>query len=304
MKKTIFFMLVFGILVCTGLHNYAVEAANDTQILAELKEDSSNIVFDDKTNSSPEPEGIQDAKKVNGKNVESNTQDITNAITKQADFVFTYIPNQIYKVYCQAERLTDIQLQPGEEVLFVGAGDTARWMIDTEVSGSGYSRQTHIYIKPLKSGISTNFIINTDRHTYHLEVYATSWYTPIINWTYPQEEKAALLKLREQQMMKDKEIIPLGEGNLSPASLNFNYKITGRHYKWEPEMVFDDGLKTYIKMPQSMATDEAPALFIKDGKNLYLVNYRVKNNFYIVDRLFDVAELRVGKKSIEIRKTK
>ena len=43
---------------------------------------------------------------------------------------------------------------------------------------------------------------------------------------------------------------------------------------------------------------EAPPLFITDGDDKIgkLVNYRVKGEFYIVDRLFDFAELRLGEK--------
>ena len=40
---------------------------------------------------------------------------------------------------------------------------------------------------------------------------------------------------------------------------------------------------------------EAPPLFVM-GRNgdAQLVNYRVKGDWYIVDRLFDKAELRIG----------
>ena len=59
----------------------------------------------------------------------------------------------------------------------------------------------------------------------------------------------------------------------------------------------DDGRKTFIQFPATLRTTEAPALFIRsaEGKT-QLVNYRVKGNYYIVDRLFDLAELRVGEK--------
>jgi hypothetical protein len=58
---------------------------------------------------------------------------------------------------------------------------------------------------------------------------------------------------------------------------------------------FDDGSKVYIEMPGGIAQGEAPPLFVigpeGDGQ---LVNYRVKQNYYIVDRLFAAAELRMG----------
>jgi type IV secretion system protein VirB9 len=48
-------------------------------------------------------------------------------------------------------------------------------------------------------------------------------------------------------------------------------------------------------MPSGIAEGEAPPLFVigpeGDGQ---LVNYRVRQNYYIVDRLFAAAELRMG----------
>jgi len=45
-----------------------------------------------------------------------------------------------------------------------------------------------------------------------------------------------------------------------------------------------------------LAEGDAPPLFVRGqhGSN-DLVNYRVRDNYYIVDHLFAVAELRLGK---------
>jgi type IV secretion system protein VirB9 len=58
---------------------------------------------------------------------------------------------------------------------------------------------------------------------------------------------------------------------------------------------FDDGSKVYIEFPGRIDQGEAPPLFVvgPDGDN-QLVNYRVRRNYYIVDRLFAAAELRLG----------
>ena len=45
-----------------------------------------------------------------------------------------------------------------------------------------------------------------------------------------------------------------------------------------------------------------PVLYVKDGKELLIVNYRIKNNFMVVDRLFDNAELRLGNNVIKIKR--
>ncbi len=58
---------------------------------------------------------------------------------------------------------------------------------------------------------------------------------------------------------------------------------------------FDDSTKVYIEFPRRLDQGEAPPLFVvgADG-GAQLVNYRVRGNYYIVDRLFAAAELRLG----------
>ncbi|NDC60109.1 MAG: P-type conjugative transfer protein TrbG, partial [Alphaproteobacteria bacterium] len=64
---------------------------------------------------------------------------------------------------------------------------------------------------------------------------------------------------------------------------------------WTPVRVFDDGLKTWIEFPADIAASDMPPLFVRTGEGAELVNYRVQRNRYIVDRVFDVAELRLGR---------
>jgi P-type conjugative transfer protein TrbG len=77
--------------------------------------------------------------------------------------------------------------------------------------------------------------------------------------------------------------------------LRFRYAIEGDNPPWRPVSAFDDGFKVYIEMPAGIAQGEAPPLFVigpeGDGQ---LANYRVRQNYYIVDRLFAAAELRMG----------
>ena len=85
-------------------------------------------------------------------------------------------------------------------------------------------------------------------------------------------------------------------------ALNFNYvvKVEKGEPTWAPVQVFDDGRRTFIRFPEAMLVREAPALFVLRNKETQLVNYRVKNDFYVVDRLIDSAELRVGQQDQEI----
>jgi len=252
---------------------------------------------------SPDPK-TSDVKQTVTVNTVANTQDVTTAVTGQADFVYTYVPNRVYKIYCMETRITEIQLQAGEANVKVDGADSVQWLIDQVESGSGNAKQVHINLKPIKPNISTNLYIYTDRHVYHLEAYAGDFYTPIIAWTYPQEDQLVLLRQQEQQQQLENETIPLGQDQVPLASLCFNYQISGGNYPWKPVLVFDDGSKTYFQMPAAMQASEAPALFVKDGKTLALVNYRLKNNFFIVDRLGECFELHAGKAVVKIKRQK
>lgn len=242
---------------------------------------------------------IASVKRTLQESIADSTQDATQAAYSEADTTFFYSPGSLYKIYTKEGFVTDIQLQPGEEIQYVGGGDTVRWVIDQAQSGSGNNKTWHIYLKPMKNGLATNFIINTDKHSYQLQVEATDWYTPIVKWTYPQEEKTAFYRAQTVARKYEEENL----GAISLESLNFNYKITnGESCDWTPTEIFDDGTKTYIRMPEVMSKSNAPVLFVKDGKNLALVNYRLKNGMYVVDRLFKEAELRNGSEIVRIKK--
>jgi type IV secretory pathway VirB9-like protein len=53
-------------------------------------------------------------------------------------------------------------------------------------------------------------------------------------------------------------------------------------------------------LPQAMLVREAPVLFVLREGETQLVNYRVKGDTYVVDRLIDSAELRVGQQDQEV----
>jgi type IV secretion system protein VirB9 len=85
--------------------------------------------------------------------------------------------------------------------------------------------------------------------------------------------------------------------------LNFGYRLDGARPSWRPTQVFDDGRQVFIEFPAGIAEGEMPPLFVlgPKGKDAELVNYRVRGRHMIVDRLFQVAELRLGGKGSEQR---
>lgn len=218
-------------------------------------------------------------------------QDAYDAASRGAEIVFAYDPAGTYRIYCQDTFLTDIKLQPGEDIIYVGGGDTARWMVDKAQVGNGASKIWHIYIKPLKRGLTTNIIIDTTRRTYQIVARSGGQYNPMVSWSYPDDDKAAFIRTQAAEQEKVDDVALTVNSN----NLNFHYRVKNKNYPWSPDTVFDDGQKTFIKMKPSMVTSDAPALFIIGKKNeAILVNYRVVRNYYIVDRLFDKAQLALG----------
>ena len=117
-----------------------------------------------------------------------------------------------------------------------------------------------------------------------------------LSWTYPQDQLIALKAAAEQARAAQ----PIASG-LQIEQLHFNYAISGDQPDWRPLRAFDDGRQTFIEFPASLATGEAPPLFLVDAKGgASLVNYRLQGRFYVVDRLFESAELRLGLKHQDI----
>ncbi|CUS44827.1 Conjugative transfer protein TrbG [hydrothermal vent metagenome] len=216
--------------------------------------------------------------------------------------LFVYAPGGLYQVYAAVGQVTDIMLQEGETLSDTGAvaaGDTVRWVIGEAASGSGPSRCTHILVKPTDPGIRTNLVINTDRRTYHVELRSTpATYMASVGWSYPQDELIAVRARIEAATAVANTQVQTG---IDPARLDFAYRLTGANPPWKPVQVFDDGVKTYLLFPETIAQSELPPLFLIGEKNkAELVNYRVSGRYLVVDRLFSIAELRLGTKKQKI----
>jgi P-type conjugative transfer protein TrbG len=161
------------------------------------------------------------------------------------------------------------------------------------VTCSGAAKQVHVLVKPSAPNLNTNLVVMTDRRSYHLALESTDQTAmAMISWTYPQDELFAV----QRQAKAAEEAQPIASG-VALEDLRFRYAISGDNPPWKPVRAFDDGLKVYIEFPDRIDQGEAPPLFVAGpGGDSQLVNYRVRQNYYIVDRLFAAAELRLGQK--------
>jgi type IV secretion system protein VirB9 len=217
--------------------------------------------------------------------------------------LYPWAEGALYQLYTAPGQVTDIALQEGEQLVGPGpvaAGDTVRWIIGDTVSGSGPGQRVHILVKPTRTGLVTNLVINTDRRTYHLELRSTpETYMTSVSWTYPQDALIALAG-RSREAAAVVPTVP----NIDIDALNFRYRIDGDRPAWRPLRAFDDGRQVFIELPPSIGQSDLPPLFIAGAKGEgELVNYRVRGRYLVVDRLFVGAELRLaaGKSEKRVR---
>ncbi len=215
--------------------------------------------------------------------------------------VYDYAPGVIYQVYTAPLRLTMIQLGISEEVISIAAGDTIRWLIDQTTSGVGPTSRVMVLIKPVRSGHETNVIITTNLRVYQLELHAyKKTYMASVSWNYPYDMATKMASKSEAKAQSEKKSEPF-KVSTSIEKLNFGYQFVASKTtppRWMPIRVFDDGAKTYLQFRAGTKKRKMPALFLlsKSGEP-QIVNYRVRGDYYVVDGLFDLAQLRLGEKS-------
>lgn len=193
-----------------------------------------------------------------------------------ARVTFPYKDDSLFKVNTRPGFVTDIQLRQGEELTYVAGGDTKTWLIDkAKVNGT-----QHVYLKPLFPGKHTNIIVNTDQHTYRLDVWSGEGeYDPLVTFEFADVRPASY-----QEVNTPMDVL---EG-LDLSRMNKNYEIKAKKKEkfseLIPDSVMDDGFRTYIKIPETNRYD-MPVLYMInpwDGKKT-LVNYRVLKGYFVAD---------------------
>lgn len=239
------------------------------------------------------PEAGDPRTRVNTANAAARMQPVRDGFLNAIQ-LYPWDEGALYQLYASPGQVTDIALQEGEQLVGPGpvaAGDTVRWIIGDTVSGTGAGQRVHILVKPTRSGLVTNLVINTDRRTYHLELRSTpETYMASVSWNYPQDALIALTA-RSREAAAVAPAVP----DIDIDALNFRYRIEGDRPDWRPLRAFDDGRQVFIELPANIAQSDLPPLFIAGAKGEgELVNYRIRGRYLVVDRLFAGAELRLG----------
>jgi len=150
----------------------------------------------------------------------------------------------------------------------------------------------HIYVKPASGGLEASLVINTDLRSYHAILRSfKDVHMPIVRWRYAAP-------VPNNYIAGPPQGAPQG---MDPRLLSFNYRMTYPLFKkpaWLPELVFDDGGKTFIVFPDMVLQRELPAVF---ENRRDVLNY-VVDNLVVIDRLADNITVKLERSQISISK--
>lgn len=207
-----------------------------------------------------------------------------------------------YEIYCQPYRVTDLILEPGEQVIEMPfLSEEKVWEIGAGVSRHGGVDTQHFFLKPAYSGLVTSFIIITDKRVYHLLLKAyKDCYMTQVKWNYPNTmpfnlKTDAMQQNKVNKMTKETTAV-------DPAYLSFDYKMSYSMFKkpyWLPTRVYDDGKHTYIVMNETVLHMTSPVIFNNKNER---INYSVNRTLIIIPELIEKITMRVGKEKVVIKK--
>ncbi len=155
------------------------------------------------------------------------------------------------------------------------------------------TRQVHVLVKPYAAGLKTNLVITTDRRTYHLQLESTpATAMAAISWSYPQD---ALIALQAAQV-KSEAAAPVATG-IAVDNLHFGYV----HNRRQAGLASAACLRRRPKDLHRIPGDPGPgggaaAVRNRPGRTGRVAELPILHNYYVADRLFAVAELRLGGK--------
>jgi type IV secretion system protein VirB9 len=185
--------------------------------------------------------------------------------------VSEYSADRIYSLAGYAGYQIDVQFEPGENFVGLGAGDLA---------GLGFAaHDNHLFIKPRAAEFVTNLTVLTTRRSYQFE-YRASAHRPdladgqviyALRFTYPAAPAAASAAGVERA---------LRAAQARPRNLAYGYR---GNPALKPESAWDDGVHTQLRFG---AHSELPAIFVRsDDGSESLVNFSIEGGEVLVQRV-------------------
>jgi type IV secretion system protein TrbG len=219
---------------------------------------------------------------------------------------FVHDRDNTYLVLAKPKAVTHIQFAADEVIQSVAAGDTANWEFTPT------RNRRNLFVKPRFDDQETSLTVITDKRSYQFVLRSTGdgkkWYQRV-SWIYNGELVLTMEGLPEAKPTSPETQAPAAppqkaasavDVGVEPEKLRFGYEISGEA-PFRPRVVFDDGRFTYFKMPSNL--QELPALFaVIEDKDYSLVNFEVKGDYLVAQRLLPLAVLKLGREEVRVVK--
>jgi type IV secretion system protein TrbG len=214
---------------------------------------------------------------------------------------------------CAPLRVCAVELARGEQVLHVATGDSERWAVQPAATGAAGATPL-LFVKPTACNLTTNLLVTTDRHVYQMLLDSPPCeetadrgynphlpYTPLVRFYHPNEFVETWSRANARAREASGSSVPLAGADLE--ALNFSYTWhPERRFPWTPSQVFDDGVHCYIHLPSRPKDLEAPVLAVLDEGKETLINYAVRGDYYVTDRLFRRAVFLLGDRRLVLER--
>lgn len=177
---------------------------------------------------------------------------------------------RIPRITCLPYRVCTLLLHPEETVLSLALGDSERWQVQ-EVSAPG--TRPAVLLKAQGANLLTNLVVKTDRRLYVIELLsptpgatdprsADAAYDALVMFSYPEAWATDVAEPAAAPALSSREPPRPAAG---PSDLHFDYRFDRpfwpRHrLGWTPDVVYDDGERTYIRLPPEARRHDLPAV--------------------------------------------
>jgi type IV secretion system protein VirB9 len=193
-----------------------------------------------------------------------------------------YDGNQVYRLHGYVGYQIDLQFEPGETFVGLGAGD---------IDGLSFvSQDNHLFIKPKAAKVNTNLTVLTNRRPYQFD-YTASGPRPIagdsdvifaVRFIYPPARRDAAADGVKRML----------EQSGGSRAHNIDYWYCGNGAV-KPIAASDDGIHTRLRFG---AKSEQPAIFVQnDDGSESLLNFSMDGGDVVVHRVVRELIVRRGR---------
>lgn len=208
-------------------------------------------------------------------------------------------------VTCTLLRHCTILLNGDEEIELTAMADRVRFDLDDTGTFGG---RPVITVRPRNCEVSSLLTVGTSAGRLYSVMVASPpceekvWHldgpSEVLEFYYPEDFVKHRRRAREvlEASQESSALKAAAEGpSFSAADLEFGYEVRGnrraRGASWYPELVFDDGARTFIRLA---SIREMPTLLELIGGEARVVNFLRDGDFLVVDRVMDEFVLALG----------